>query len=296
MDPADLVHDPSQPCVLRGGVSSWPAVLKWTAVYLAEELPAVLTFRMGQRSCPTLQWERDCPKVRATVMQLLEWLNPDTTGCADSPFADFPAADFWAYADYMYASTVLEDAPHLLEDLAWPQLAPSLDAAQCALWIGSPGAYTPCHYDTYGFNIVAQIRGRKTWLLFPPEDSPRLYPTRVPLEESTVYSRVHVLQPAARSFPLFAGANPREVTLEAGDVLYVPRHWWHSVRTEESETSISANLWIDQPALDNRERFKEAITSVLWRAVDDTFAPSCGGDVPDRQRTVRKQEFDLLGL
>ncbi len=28
------------------------------------------------------------------------------------------------------------------------------------LWIGSQGSHTPCHYDTYGINFVAQIVGR----------------------------------------------------------------------------------------------------------------------------------------
>lgn len=37
---------------------------------------------------------------------------------------------------------------------------------------------------------VAQLHGRKKWLLFSPEDTTRLYPTRVPYEESSVFSRV----------------------------------------------------------------------------------------------------------
>lgn len=27
-------------------------------------------------------------------------------------------------------------------------------------WIGSKGSNTPCHYDTYGFNVVVQVFGR----------------------------------------------------------------------------------------------------------------------------------------
>uniref|UniRef100_A0A914DSA5 JmjC domain-containing protein n=1 Tax=Acrobeloides nanus TaxID=290746 RepID=A0A914DSA5_9BILA len=51
-----------------------------------------------------------------------------------------------------------------------------------ALWIGTSGAYTPCHYDTYGFNIHVQLKGTKRWILFPPEDD--LMPTRIPYEKS----------------------------------------------------------------------------------------------------------------
>lgn len=28
------------------------------------------------------------------------------------------------------------------------------------IWVGNNGAHTPCHIDTYGYNLVAQIYGR----------------------------------------------------------------------------------------------------------------------------------------
>ena len=53
--------------------------------------------------------------------------------------------------------------------------------------LGTEGAYTPCHYDTYGFNLYTQISGHKRWILFPPDDSNLLKPTRIPYEESSVF-------------------------------------------------------------------------------------------------------------
>lgn len=60
-------------------------------------------------------------------------------------------------------------------------------------WLGSAGANTPCHYDTYGFNIVVQVYGQKKWLLFPP--STKLTATRVPYEESSVYCKQNFYSP-----------------------------------------------------------------------------------------------------
>ena len=34
------------------------------------------------------------------------------------------------------------------------------DGKDSTFWMGSRGAYTPCHYDTYGCNLVAQLYGK----------------------------------------------------------------------------------------------------------------------------------------
>lgn len=137
-------------------------------------------------------------------------------------------------------------------------------------WIGSSGAYTPCHFDTYGSNLVAQICGRKQWILFPPEDSDCLYPTRVPYEESSVFSSVNILSPDLKAHPLFKRCNPHIVTLEPGDVLFVPKQWWHFVQSLDA--SVSINTWIELPKdSDVPTRLDEAIVRVLMTSLIPTY-------------------------
>jgi len=69
------------------------------------------------------------------------------------------------------------------------------DGTQSTFWLGSQGAYSVCHYDTYGCNLVAQIYGRKRWVLYPPSQTHCMYPTRIPYEESSVFSQVSVRSP-----------------------------------------------------------------------------------------------------
>ena len=58
------------------------------------------------------------------------------------------------------------------------------------------------------FSLVCYIvsiifSSRKRWVLFPPNQSNGLYPTRVPYEESSVFSQVDLACPDLRSFPCF---------------------------------------------------------------------------------------------
>lgn len=34
------------------------------------------------------------------------------------------------------------------------------DLADFSFWLGSAGSHTPCHYDTYGCNVIVQVFGR----------------------------------------------------------------------------------------------------------------------------------------
>jgi len=53
-------------------------------------------------------------------------------------------------------------------------------------------------------------------------------------------------------------ARSYKVSLNPGDVLFVPHQWWHQVVTT-SEWSISVNTWVPTPG-DNMARLKEALT------------------------------------
>lgn len=111
-------------------------------------------------------------------------------------FGEFFAKTKTNYFDNRWAS-------HSYKDIeSWPStLRDSIDFTQLGFdgthdilfWLGTRGANTPCHYDTYGFNIVVQVFGSKSWLLFPPGSS--LTPTRVPFEESSVYCKQNFYSP-----------------------------------------------------------------------------------------------------
>ena len=129
-----------------------------------------------------------------------------------NPLMDYHKSEYWIYADYKYMVQLCEDMPDFLSSVDWSTIGfKDRDGRDSTLWIGSEGANTPCHYDTYGCNFVAQLYGRKKWTLCSPRDTDKLYPTRVPYEESSVFSRVNVADPDLTKYPLYSKAVTYQV-------------------------------------------------------------------------------------
>ncbi|XP_028291125.1 HSPB1-associated protein 1 homolog isoform X1 [Gouania willdenowi] len=255
-----------QPLVFLNMTCDWPA-LSWTAQHLSDRLgDKRLRFRLGRKKdTHEPLFESQCSYVEATLAEFLCW-TVGHTPTENGPFSNYPQSDYWAYADYKYIAMLFQDQPSMFEDVKWSDFGfEGRGGRESTLWIGTEGANTPCHLDSYGCNLVLQVQGRKRWHLFPPEDTAYLYPTRIPYEESSVFSQVNVLHPDLTRLPDFSHARVHIVTLQPGQVLFVPRHWWHYVESVDPIT-VSVNSWIELDC-DDRARVSEAVTRTLVCAI-----------------------------
>ena len=99
------------------------------------------------------------------------------------------------------------------------------------IFIGPRGAITPLHMDIWETHAwLAQLVGRKRWLLFPPDQRPLLYDYQV-----------QPCQADLEKFPLFRKASPLECTIGPGDVIFVPSGWAHEVISLDATISITHN-------------------------------------------------------
>ncbi|HTK89066.1 MAG TPA: cupin-like domain-containing protein [Verrucomicrobiae bacterium] len=105
------------------------------------------------------------------------------------------------------------------------------------LWIGPQGSMTPLHYDSRD-NLICQYVGTKRLLLFPPSQIKWLYARGLAPSWSGVPDPRH---PDLDAFPLFARARSVEVTLVAGELLYLPARWSHFVVNQDA--SVMVNFW-----------------------------------------------------
>ena len=201
-------------------------------------------------------------------------------------------------------ASLFQTQPELFSHLDWSPFGLTLNGMQSTFWFGTRGARTACHYDTYGCNLVAQLYGCKRWVLAPPSHTPQMGATRVPYEESSVFSeRFHGeddddgeeeiegegarkenrrdnMCGSAAPFPSRQGGHDPfdgcpldmslvcHVDLHPGEVLFVPRHWWHYVRA--TEDAISANVWLPS-AEDPDERVREGMVGSCARLTFHTF-------------------------
>ena len=135
------------------------------------------------------------------------------------------------------------------------------------VWLGKGGTASPLHYDDYE-NLLAQVRGTKELLLFPPADHRNLYYTarakgtlryRWPdtwerkaiegdaREAKVVFgSSVDLSNPDLGCHPRLEKATAYRVSLREGETLYLPAFWHHEVRSAPAGAggvNVAVNFW-----------------------------------------------------
>jgi len=264
-----VLKELKSPAVFKGMIDNWQC-RNWTLKEWAQRFgEKKLQFRIGpvQRTpnCDPL-WETDCSYIQATIDEFVQWQNGEFRTSSDTNesatnLLNIKQEDFWAYADYKHMLELFDSDNDIHNSVDWSRFGFNDRKGQdSTLWIGSPIAHTPCHYDTYGCNLVAQLIGKKRWILFPPCENECLYPTRIPYEESSVFSAVNINGPNLSKFPKFALTSPYVITLEEGDVLFVPHKWWHFVKCLTA--SVSINSWLNLE-IDDERRLEEAVTRTV---------------------------------
>jgi hypothetical protein len=121
------------------------------------------------------------------------------------------------------------------------------------LWISAPGTTTRLHFDMAD-NVHAVIAGRKQFILIDPAQSDCVYPRGI-LSDLPNGAEVDPEAPDLARFPRFLGARPMRADVGPGETIFIPRRYWHQVRTVE--LTLAVNLW-----------WAEGARALLVRAAD----------------------------
>jgi len=168
-------------------------------------------------------------------------------------------------------STLFADVP---KSIPFARIALEQEPDAINFWLGNSYSTTALHKDNYE-NIYVQVLGRKHFVLLPPveagcvNEKSVLAATYTPkredglsssaLEKGALVTKVDEPeeyvpfatwdpdQPAANTTPYSQYSQPLRVTLEEGDMLYLPALWYHKVSQSCNEEGIccAVNYWYD---------------------------------------------------
>lgn len=216
----ELHRREQRPLLLQGAAAEWAAVNRWSPAYLAEVIGDIqVTPSVG------------LPDTEVPY-------NHRANGFS-KPMTVHEFVKLMGTGDRCYIGQVpIRILPGLERDFDFVSLAPP-DIKDVILWMGA-STRSGLHYDNVD-NLFAQVHGTKLAILAAPEEAFNLHL----FPDSHSKSQVAPEHPDLKAHPRFARAKLIQATLEPGDVLFLPRAWWHYFAS--SPSSISLACWHGEP-------------------------------------------------
>ncbi|KFY18105.1 hypothetical protein V492_00143 [Pseudogymnoascus sp. VKM F-4246] len=163
------------------------------------------------------------------------------------------SAQFGLPGLYIAQAQMVDLPQQLQDDLPTPKLVSKAgkgDIYDANIWIGTPPTFTPLHKDPNP-NLFVQISSSKKVRVFEPRQGQAIFaavrrkigasPTAAFRGEEMMQGRERVELKEAVWNP--ANLDGHEVTVRPGDALFIPKGWWHSIKSEGDGLNASANWW-----------------------------------------------------
>jgi Cupin-like domain len=253
----------NKPLLMTEMMGSWPAIHKWSFEFFRD---------LGARQTVLLE--------EGNVMQ-------ERTGFRKQSFSDFISQLMTEESGtgrkaYLSVFRIFDAFPELQNDVDFSILNQFKVKHSASGWIGPAGTVTGYHID-WGDNILAQISGRKCVHLASPHESSYMYPGQK-FDQGTTISEVDMDTYDRNRFPLFEKVQHSQVILHPGQMIFIPRGWWHHVRSLDRSISVS-NLTFDMLGL-----FRDALPHRIKQILHDIglWKCDCTCHVQRDGRRVRK--------
>lgn len=213
-----------RPVILKNGIEHWPALRKWSPEYFASQFGQHLVEVQMNRTKDE-QFERHSPSLKQK-MKMSEFVSKVMSVDASNDF--YMTANNATNSHQMLQELFLD-----IDDFAEGYCDLALKDGRSFLWFGPKGTFTPLHHDLTN-NMLVQIYGRKKVTLIPALQVPHLYNDHWVFSELSNANKIDF-----EKYPLAKSITPVECILNAGDALFIPIGWWHSVESLDISISIS---------------------------------------------------------
>lgn len=207
---------PLIPVVFTDLTASWEATQKWTVEFFKEQY--------GHLEVPV--YSANYSKPGKTYMV------PDKM----MPFREFLSISEQGPTDLrMFLFNIFRHAPELCNDFSTPTIMEGFIKQFPFMFFGGEGSKVALHYDIDMSHVfLNQIYGRKRVVLFPPEQSRKIYQ-----HPYTVASYIDVNNPDYEKYPALRQAWGYDCIVNPGETLFMPSGYWHYIEYTDFGYSIS---------------------------------------------------------
>jgi len=208
-----------QPVVLKNHASGWEAVKNWNIDFFTKlESNKTVDLEVGNVI------QNEAIFLRQSFKDYISKLHEGELNKSKSK-------------TYLSMFNVFEHFPDLKRDTDFSIFSNYMKKSMTYAWIGPKNTITGFHADSVN-NMLAQIMGKKLVILSSTMSNKKMYPSKK-FDLGAVLSEVDLNNYDEKKHPEFKKVEFYSATLEPGDVLYIPKGWWHYVRS--LDTSISVN-------------------------------------------------------
>ena len=205
------------PAIVTGLVEQWPAFREWSLQSLSKRF-GELQFRVGVRMP-----RQHSPYAEAAADHIEEMSFADAV-------ALISGSDEATYVRRQH----LQKFPGALEEVGLRDYSPDDGRPKnFYFWLGS-NTLTGLHFD-FSQGMLCQIFGSKTVYFARPQDCTALNPRLGSVSKTDFLPS----QPDFEAFPTARDVEFWVTDLNAGELLVVPRMWWHSVVASGVSLSVS---------------------------------------------------------
>lgn len=209
----------NRPVVLKGYGNNWVAKEKWTLDFLANlEVKNPVSLEIGANNQKETNFVKE--NLKTYIESIIKEEHKDKKDRA-----------------YLTLFNIFDRFPHLKEDVDLSILTQFTRKNNIYAWIGPEGTVTGLHYDSLN-NLLAQVKGRKQVVLVAPKDNKNMYISDK-FELGATSSGVDINNYDESKHPKFKDVDFFSTILEPGDVLFIPKKWWHYVKSLDTSISIS---------------------------------------------------------